>query len=349
MRGARGEATWLCPDEAARQRLLDMDARLLGPRALAFTVLGLAVASTVPQEGVWPVLFLLVVFAGFAGMTALGQRMARPEYAIFGNWVFAQVMIAVAAMLTGGPESYAIPWLLVPIVTLPARFGSRGVAAGVVLTALLLVAVTLAVQPSDPGPEVYRTIFPVAGLLAAGILSTTLMRSDLVHRTKSVLDGLTGMLNRRALEQRLTELEGQAAVTGRPIAVLAGDIDRFKAINDEYGHAAGDDVLVDIAYRLRKQLRAFDLAYRVGGEEFLVLLPGATVHEAAARAEQLRAAVAAEPVGGLDVTISFGVAASEPGAFDRDELLAAADRALYEAKAAGRNRVVAVDRAAVAA
>ena len=94
------------------------------------------------------------------------------------------------------------------------------------------------------------------------------MRSDVDHRTEAVIDGLTGMLNRRALDQRLHELTAQARITGQPIAVIAGDIDHFKRVNDEHGHAAGDAVLVEVAYRLRKALRAFDLAYRVGGEEF---------------------------------------------------------------------------------
>jgi len=87
-------------------------------------------------------------------------------------------------------------------------------------------------------------------------------------------------------------------------------------------------------------LRAFDLAYRVGGEEFLVLLPGARVEEAARLAETLRAAFAATPVNGIDINASFGVAGSAGGAFDHVSVLADADRALYDAKAQGRDRVV---------
>jgi diguanylate cyclase (GGDEF)-like protein len=117
------------------------------------------------------------------------------------------------------------------------------------------------------------------------------------------------------------------------------DLDRFKRINDEHGHAAGDAVLVDVAYTLRKELRAFDLAYRMGGEEFLVVLPGATLGEAEAIAERLREAVAEQPAGGHAVTMSFGVASSGGGGFDHEAVLQAADEALYEAKRAGRDRV----------
>jgi diguanylate cyclase (GGDEF)-like protein len=170
------------------------------------------------------------------------------------------------------------------------------------------------------------------------MLSTALMRSDVEHRTESVLDGLTGMLNRRALAARMQELDEQARLTGEPVGVVIGDLDRFKLVNDEHGHARGDAVLVDVAYALRKQLRAFDLAYRVGGEEFLILLPGATPEETAALAERLRAAIAGEPYAGLSVTMSFGVA-STAGAASIAEAMLRADTALYEAKRGGRNRV----------
>ena len=165
------------------------------------------------------------------------------------------------------------------------------------------------------------------------------MRSDVQHRTHAVIDGLTGMLNRRALEQRLDELAAQARVSGSPIAMIAGDLDHFKRVNDEHGHAVGDAVLVDVAYRMRKELRAFDLAYRVGGEEFLIVLPGASVDDAAVIAERLREVVSEAPIAGLTVTMSFGVASSTGGAFDRRAVLAEADAALYEAKANGRDRV----------
>ena len=185
-------------------------------------------------------------------------------------------------------------------------------------------------------------------ITAVAVLSTALMRSDVDHRTEAVIDGLTGMLNRRALDQRLHELTAQAQITGLPVAVIIGDIDHFKRVNDEHGHATGDAVLVEVAYRLRKSLRAFDLAYRVGGEEFLIVVPGADVPRAAELAEQLRAAVAAEPAAGLRITMSLGVAGSAGLDLDRARLLHEADTALYEAKARGRDQVVAATQPTVA-
>jgi diguanylate cyclase (GGDEF)-like protein len=331
--------SWLCPDAAARERLLDMDERLKAPRAAAFAVLGFAVLSTVPLQGLMPLVLLALAVCGFAIVERTRERMARPEFAIVASWVFAQLVIAVAVALTGGPESYAVWWLVIPVVTLPARFGTRGLAAGVVFTAVLLLVCTLVLPAGEAAPLEYKAVFALAALVAVALLSTALMRSDLDHRTEAILDGLTGMLNRRALDQRLDELVAQAEVSGSPIAVIAGDVDHFKRVNDLHGHATGDAVLVDLAYRLRKELRAFDLAYRIGGEEFLVVLPGASLADAAPIAEQLRAAVAAAPAGGVPVTMSFGVACSPAGSFDREAVLADADAALYEAKALGRDRV----------
>jgi diguanylate cyclase (GGDEF)-like protein len=257
-------------------------------------------------------------------------------------------VIAGSVAVTGGITSYTACWLLVPLVTLPARFGTRGVGAGVAFIAVLVIAIAIAIEPGQPLPPIYALFALLTTLTAVSVLSTALMRSDVDHRTEAVIDGLTGMLNRRALDQRLHELTAQARISGQPVAVIAGDIDHFKRVNDEHGHAAGDAVLVEVAYRLRKALRAFDLAYRLGGEEFLVVLPGAGVPDAARLAEQMRETVAAEPAAGLPVTMSFGVAGSVGLELERERLLDEADAALYEAKARGRDQVVAATTALAA-
>src|SRR5581483_462549 len=118
-------------------------------------------------------------------------------------------------------------------------------------------------------------------------------------------------------------------------ALILADLDRFKAINDEHGHDAGDAVLAEAAARLRSELRAYDLAYRLGGEEFLVVMPGAAAGTARSVAEVLRRAVAAEPIHGVAVTASLGVSAASSRGFDFGRLFASADEALYRAKRAG--------------
>ena len=342
------QPTWLCPDAASRERLLDMDERLKRPRAIAFALIAVGIGAAAPLIGWWGLGLLVVAVLGFRLAQGIAERIAAPEHALFASWAVSELVIAGSVAVTGGITSYTASWLLVPLVTLPARFGSRGVAAGVAFIGVLVTAIAIAVEPSQPLPPIYALFALLTTLTAVAVLSTALMRSDVDHRTEAVIDGLTGMLNRRALDQRLQELTAQAQITGQPIAVIAADIDHFKRVNDEHGHATGDAVLVEVAYRLRKALRAFDLAYRVGGEEFLIVLPGADVAAAADLAEQLRAAVAAEPAAGLWVTMSFGVAGSAGPGLQRELLLDEADTALYAAKARGRDQVVAADQPASA-
>jgi diguanylate cyclase (GGDEF)-like protein len=149
------------------------------------------------------------------------------------------------------------------------------------------------------------------------------------------------MLNRTALVRRRAEIEAQSRATGEPVGLIVIDLDRFKAVNDTRGHGIGDAVLRDVAYILRRELRAYDLAYRLGGEEFAILLPGADLRATSELADRLHAAVGAEPIAGLAITLSLGVAASATGApFSWEEVFARADAALYLAKQSGRDRVV---------
>jgi two-component system cell cycle response regulator len=158
-------------------------------------------------------------------------------------------------------------------------------------------------------------------------------------------DPLTGLPNRRAFEEALRREVARARRSGVPLAIAALDVDHFKRVNDAHGHAAGDAVLAAVAARAAAALRAGDLLARVGGEEFTALLPGAGLDDAAEVAGRVRAAIAAAPIEAagrsLAVTISLGCAALEPADQDGAALLARADDRLYQAKRAGRDRVVA--------
>lgn len=334
----RHEGTWLCRDTFDRERLLDMEERLKPVRTASLTVLGAALVACGPWVGWWTLAPLLAVTLAFC----IGDRRLDgdfPEYQLAIAWVFTEAAIAASVAVTGGPDSPAVAWLCIPIVTLPARFSSRGMLWGVLFAAVLMIGATVGVDPGRAAEAPQLVVFPLALLVAVALLSTALMRSDLEHRSEAVIDPLTGMLNRNALHVRIAELTQQAALSGDPIGVVLGDLDRFKRVNDGHGHATGDAVLRDVAYRLRKSLRAFDLVYRLGGEEFLILLPGADAPHAAEVAGRLRESVADEPIAGLSITMSFGAAASPGGRFDFDTVLEAADNALYAAKHAGRNRV----------
>jgi two-component system, cell cycle response regulator len=164
----------------------------------------------------------------------------------------------------------------------------------------------------------------------------------------ALTDELTGLYNRRYLFAHLDELMARVNCDGLAVALLLFDIDRFKLVNDTYGHAAGDTVLRQIAARATDSVRSVDLVARLGGEEFAVVMPETGLAIASAVAERLRLAVAGQPFalgpGGarLPVTVSIG-ATTAAGADDRDRLLERADVALYQAKSAGRNRVVVCD------
>lgn len=124
------------------------------------------------------------------------------------------------------------------------------------------------------------------------------------------------------------------------MGLIVGDIDHFKIINDEYGHSIGDAVLENVAVVLRWRLRAFDLAYRLGGEEFLILLPGADLADRALLADRIHSAIYANETGRTPITMSFGVSASRSGEpFEYERTFAEADGALYTAKRKGRDRV----------
>ena len=163
----------------------------------------------------------------------------------------------------------------------------------------------------------------------------------------AVTDPLTGLHNRRYLDSHLETLFDRALARRRPLSLMITDIDRFKTINDSWGHDGGDQVLKEFAARLRRNVRGIDLACRFGGEEFVVVMPDTDGQIAERVAERIRAEIAGRPfpVGrdgrSIEVTVSVGVAAMLPARDRVADLLKRADTALYEAKSGGRNRVVA--------
>src|SRR3954453_2011753 len=331
--------SWLCRDDFDRERLLDMEERIRPVRRITMGILAVALLAGAPWIGIglWTLLPLAVAAGLFAFADARLERSERPEYVMFAAWALSEVTIAAAVALSGGPQVATLSWIAIPVVTLSARFSLRGVLVGVAIAISLVLVVGFGADTAAVLDQPPLVMAPIALILATAALSTALMQSDMHHRGEAVIDQLTGMLNRKALASRVSELAQQSGVTGEPVGMILGDLDRFKEVNDSLGHAAGDAALTDVAYLMRKHLRAFDLAYRIGGEEFLILLPGADITESAWLAEQLRAVVAADAVGdGTPLTVSFGVSASARGdRFDYDIVFAAADAALYEAKSEG--------------
>ena len=159
----------------------------------------------------------------------------------------------------------------------------------------------------------------------------------------AVRDQLTGLLNRRGFGEQGAQAYATARRSNRPVSVIMTDIDRFKFINDEHGHAAGDDALCHFARILSAGRRAEDILARVGGEEFALVLPGTTLESATNIADDLRDLVDSSPIRvdgqSMPMTASFGVATLSDKDTCLTDMVVRADRALYRSKRAGRNRV----------
>ena len=198
----------------------------------------------------------------------------------------------------------------------------------------------LVATPGNVANMVYGAVEPVFASIGFLLMYNEAAQADLRRMART--DPLTGTLNRLALDEQARRLFVQG---GRApgLAALMLDVDHFKAINDRHGHAGGDRVLASLAHGIGTRLRPGDVLGRVGGEEFVVLLPCTDLVTAVALAEDLRMHVAGLPLY-LDgqaqaVTVSIGVAVNDPADAEADALVRRADRALYEAKRAGRNRV----------
>lgn len=352
-RGARADvprvslSTFVCRDEEERAWLLDMHDRLQPVERASVLLVAVALICCIP----WfpPLAIVPMVLAGavfFAGSAAVKRTRSLTPLVV--GWFCSTGLIMAAVVIyarehpfDGAGVAIGSMLLIWPLLGACGGLPTRVVVVCAAWCCALVVVPSLALF----GPEVRASpplvVVPVAMLAATATISSAVRRASMEHRTAAVIDQLTGMLNRAALETRANELRHQSELTGEHVGVIMADLDHFKRINDTHGHAVGDHVLTEVAYRMRKQLRAFDLAYRIGGEEFVVLLPGASAVHAREIAEALRTAVRSEPIGGVGVTVSLGVAISGAGPqFDLDDTLRCADAALYQAKAAGRDRVV---------
>jgi diguanylate cyclase (GGDEF)-like protein len=184
-----------------------------------------------------------------------------------------------------------------------------------------------------------------AGYITTSILIILMMASDISEKMKeiAVRDQLTGLLNRRGFNEYGEKAFAAARRAGAPLSLIMTDIDRFKHINDRFGHAAGDAALAHFARLFAEERRSEDIVARVGGEEFALLLPGTNLRDAMALADQLCEKIGSTPIDlttvGLPMTSSFGVATISDNDTSLDDMTRRADRALYRSKRAGRNQV----------
>ena len=287
---------------------------------------------------------------GAGGQIAIGflfPRFSRPERWILAGDCLSVLTIGWGVAMTGGLQSPLVPLFALPLVAVAGRhtLAVVGGFTALCLAAPLVAALFAVNHGMSYGDARIAADFAAIGGVAAILVS--LMRAERQYRHQSLLDPLTGLLNRFALDRRFEELSSQAARSGGVLCVIAADLDELKLINDEHGHDVGDAVLCDVAEALRTTLRTFSLLYRIGGEEFVAVLPGLDAGAGALAAERMRAAVEQCRSDGVRITMSFGVAAAVGGDVDHRRLLGAADACLYTAKRSGRNRVVCTEASPV--
>jgi diguanylate cyclase (GGDEF)-like protein len=330
---------WLCPTDQDRVRALDMSGRVRRARSVAAGAVGLGLVALAPWLGWWTLALFGVALLNLLTLDWRISRSRRPERVIAGSLCIISIVLVAAVALTGGSQSVILFWLILPAAMVAARFRSRVVVVGGVLTAAEMLVVSVAVGGADLAADPRTLIAAIVLLIGIVALTTALVGAELQYRGESALDPLTGLLNRAGLKSRFAEVAEQARLVDKPVCLLACDLDNFKTVNDTHGHDRGDHVLRDAAYEMRKELRSFELFYRLGGEEFLGLLPGMDQAGGAEIAERLRYAVERAQPGGVKVTLSIGVAAASGPDLDYESLFRAADEALYRAKRTGRNCV----------
>jgi diguanylate cyclase (GGDEF)-like protein len=261
----------------------------------------------------------------------------------------AVVALTVGALLSGAAIAYSVvfsaylAFALPAVVPLGVFLVWRGGADATFLGVLLLIWTAFMSRSAHR--------FRDFALLSLGYQFENAQLVEQLNRLART-DALTGIANRRGFDEALAAAWARAAVDGGSVAVAVGDVDHFKAYNDAYGHPEGDACLRAVATAIARAADACGgLAARVGGEEFALLLPGGDTTRTTALAETMRAGLEAAAIPHCHagargvVTLSFGVAAAQARGGDAQALLAAADRALYAAKAAGRNRVDVADAA----
>lgn len=328
------------PAVVARQRVVEIaghrDATVLSVVVLVGSIL----VATAILRNLWALLPLIILVPVVAFGPLAIRKGSHPEYTELIVSLWLTTAMATAAGLTGGSSSPIVFLFPIGVVMNAVRAGPVSVALCAVVTIVVFVAASLLGNAgavlSHPLP-----MLAIAAMQAAvTIASIALAQAELSHRTASNVDPLTGLLNRQGLAKRFEELRQQALISAAPITLVLFDLDHFKSVNDVHGHDAGDRLLVEVADAIRRTLRRFELVYRMGGEEFLILLPGMAEWEGESIAEALRLAIGGlEPATGCGVTASFGVSGGEGEEIDFEVLYRRADEALYDAKRSGRDRV----------
>lgn len=337
--------------EAERKRSFQLNMLIGGVGAVFLTAFGSN--ALLSQHYPLAANLLAMALCGLISLVAM-QRSGNPRYGAYGVSLVA-AYACVYLVATGGTDGTGPLWCYPLVVIIMFLMGLRlGTAVALGLIALLSALLFVPDFPlaAVDYPYSFKVRF-VSSFLALTIMSVIYeyLRSksqDGFQRISAKLhaasrtDELTGVANRRAMQQSLETEFARFSRHGGVFSILMADVDYFKLVNDRYGHAVGDDLLIEIARLFSTDLRAEDCAARWGGEEFLILLPHTPCEKAREVAEKLRERVANIDLSKLGMrertTVSFGVHCIDR-AKDIDDLIEQADQLLYRAKHLGRNRV----------
>ena len=320
-------------------------------RLMAYTAAGMyggaaldgAIEGVIPGDPSFAITPVIASAAIVLALVRYGPRLSRRALAPLGP--LGVVLIAYALSATPGAGDGAVLYMW-PVLWSTFFFGRRG-AITIVACVGVAHAITLLALPeasSYPGRwvDVMVSVSVVSAVVLALAGRNDVLLSQLDDEART--DALTGLLNRRGFDERAALELARTRREHRSIAVAVFDLDYFKRINDEWGHEVGDRVLAHVGALLAAESRGVDVTARMGGEEFVVLLPGCDNAAAVAYTERVRAALAASDSSALPtVRLSAGVLAGvAPSSIE--QLLRGADSALYDAKHAGRNRTVTFGR-----
>lgn len=338
----KGDVTGLHERVHARRQAMVLGAGLFGGgSALTLATTVLPRQPQVDVAGAWA----LVLCAALAAAIFWLGRDLFPFWMLFVGIVVGTTLITFGVYVNGERDGGSVAvneiYYVWPVVFAAYYFPIRMLIVELALTALLYGTVLIVIDPGSIG--VTRWLIVVTMLVGVGGLISRLQArvDDLVDRLSDSArrDPLTGLLNRRGFEERLDAELARATRAERPVALVLGDIDHFKTVNDRLGHPAGDAALVRIADVLTRVGRRGDTVARMGGEEFVFIVADADADEAFELAERARAAVEeAFTDAPVPLTVSLGAVSFPADGTTADVLMATADRALYAAKRAGRNR-----------
>ncbi len=302
-----------------------------------------AIEGLLPNDPPFAVLPVIVVGVVFALLMLFGPRLPRRALAFLGP--LGVVLIAYALATSPGPGDGAVLYAL-PVVWTTFFFGRRGAAVilGCVAVAHAITLLALPATSSYPGRWLDVIVSSVGVAVVVLVLEHRNERLLACLADEARTDPLTGLLNRRGFDEHAAREFAHVGRGADTIALATLDIDHFKQVNDEWGHMVGDRVLANLARVLASESRTLDVAARLGGEEFAVLMPGSDEAGAEAFIERVRVRLEQSASPSLPaVRISAGIAAtSRP--LDVQIMLESVDRALYAAKRGGRDRTVVSDR-----